>query len=55
MSSNPTTQEEEGSPVWVIVLVCLLVLAVAVIIEVVHYSKIYIKERKAKQQQSLPQ
>ncbi|GAB1221634.1 hypothetical protein ENUP19_0083G0005 [Entamoeba nuttalli] len=48
MSESP----QEGSPIWVICLVCGLVLSVAVIIEVVHYTKLYIAEKKTKKVES---
>ena len=50
-SSNPQNKTEEGSPIWVIVLVVMIVLAVAVIIEIVHYAKVYIKQKQEKQLQ----
>ena len=55
MSTNSTgtqtNQTEEGSPIWVIILVVMIVLAVAVLIEIGHYTKVYLKNKKEQQQQ----
>ena len=47
MSSGPSTVPEavEGSPVWVVSLVCIVMIVIAIIIEIIHYAKVYVSAR----------